>query len=78
MAHNKKVQPDEYLETSGPMNSVSLDDAKVWAEQKNKHYSEEGLNRVVVAKKQQAKVASKKHDRQVGKEIMKNLPKENT
>tara|TARA_B100000809_G_C14904864_1_gene447596 strand:- start:178 stop:420 length:243 start_codon:yes stop_codon:yes gene_type:complete len=77
---SKKVRPEEFEITDGPMNSVALNDAKVWAEQqdKSKHYSKEGLHRVVVAKKQQAKVSSKKHDRQVSKQIIKNLPDESS
>ena len=75
MAH-KKIQPEEFEEIHGPMNSVAKDDALAWAGAPPvKHLSKLDplLEREVRAKKKKAKTASKKHDRAVSKNIQKFL-----
>jgi len=74
MGQNKKFNPDEIQDTTGPMNSVSKDDAQHWANSKaGVDYDEKQVNRIAQAKKKKAKTSSKKHDRRVGKQILKNL-----
>jgi len=72
---NKKFQDQDLEDNHGPMNSVSKDDAKVWATKKNrsKDFSEEQLHRIEVAKKQKEKKSSKKLDRRTSKQILKNI-----
>lgn len=74
MGQNKKFNPDEVEETVGPMNSVSKEDAQQWANAKaGVDYDEKQVGRIAQAKKKKAKTSSKKHDRRVGKQILKNL-----
>ena len=71
---NKKFNKEELKDTHGPMNSVAKDDAEVWANAKTgKDYVEKQIHRIVVAKKKKAKNSSKKHDRSVSKQILKNI-----
>mgnify|MGYP000429089829 FL=1 len=72
---SKKIIDDEVLyDTHGPMNSVSKDDAEVWTEQSSgKDYNEQQKRRIIQAKKNQAKVSSKKQDRKISKSILKNV-----
>lgn len=73
---NKKFNKEELKDTHGPMNSVSKDDALVWAGAPDvEHLSklEPHKRREVLAKKQKARTSSKKHDRNLGKQILKNL-----
>ena len=55
------------------MNSVSKEDAEEWTRRKHAHETDEQKHRIKVAKKQKAKNASKKHDRSVSKNILKNI-----
>lgn len=74
MGQNKKFNPDEIQDTTGPMNSVSKEDAEYWASDKaGIDYDEKQISRIAQAKKKKAKTSSKKHDRRVGKQILKNL-----
>lgn len=73
---NKKFNKEELKDTHGPMNSVAKDDAEVWANAKaGVDYDPKQLKRVAVAKKQNAKKITKKHDRNVSKQIIKNIDK---
>ena len=69
----KKIEEEELSEIHGPMNSVSKDDAEEWTRRKHAHETDEQQHRIKVAKKQKAKNASKKHERNVSKNILKNL-----
>jgi len=74
MGQKKSFNPDEIDENIGPMNSVSKEDAEVWAHQKaGVDYDEKQLKRISEAKKKKAKVSSKKQDRRFRKQILKNL-----
>jgi hypothetical protein len=73
---NKKFNKEELTDLHGPMNSVAKDDALVWAGAPDvKHLSnlEPHKRREVLAKKQKAKNSSKKHDRNLSKQILKNI-----
>jgi hypothetical protein len=71
---NKKFNKEELKDTHGPMNSVAKDDAEVWANAKaGKDYDGKQIHRIAVAKKKKAKTSSKKHDRSVSKQILKNI-----
>lgn len=73
MARKKTFDQEEITDTSGPMNSVSKDDSIVWAHQKiGIDYDEKQIKRISQAKKKKAKNSSKKHDRQMNKQILKN------
>jgi hypothetical protein len=73
---NKNFDKEELKDTHGPMNSVAKDDAEVWANAKvGKDYDEKQIHRIAVAKKQNAKKSTKKHDRNVSKQIIKNIDK---
>lgn len=75
MAH-KKIKKEDYEEIHGPMNSVAKEDALAWSGAPAvKHLSklDADLEREVRAKKKKAKTSSKKHDRAVSKNILKNL-----
>ena len=72
----KKVSLDDIEELHGPMNSVSKEDALVWAGAPQvKHLSQldSELEKEVKAKKQKAKRSSVKHDRKISKEIKKHI-----
>ena len=71
---NKKYNPSEIKDTHGPMNSVSKEDAKVWTSAKlGKNYDENQIKRIANAKKHKAKTSTKKHDRRMSKQILKNV-----
>lgn len=72
---SKRIKDQDIEDTHGPMNSVAKDDAKVWAGVDHKDESEydEDEHRVVVAKKQKAKKSSKKLDRRISKQLVKNI-----
>jgi hypothetical protein len=73
---NKKIKKDDIKETHGPMNSVAKEDALVWAGAPDvKHLSklEPHKRREVIAKKNKAKLSSKKHDRNISKSILRNI-----
>lgn len=69
----KKFNEDDLLDIEGPMNSVAKEDAEEWTRRKHSHETEEQQHRIKVAKKQKAKNASKKHERNVAKNILKNI-----
>lgn len=69
----KKFTPEELEELHGPMNSVAKDDAEEWTKRKHAHETQEQQHRIKVAKKQKAKNSSKKHERSVSKNILKNI-----
>ena len=72
----KKVTLDDYEEIHGPMNSVSKEDALIWAGAPPvKHLSklDPDTQRIVRAKKSKAQRSSKKQDRKASKEIMKHI-----
>lgn len=69
----KKPNILDIQETHGPMNSVAKADAMVWAGVCDLENADDQQRRVVQAKKQKAKTASKKQDRKLAKEIIKYL-----
>ena len=70
---NKNITKDIIKDTHGPMNSVSKDDAIIWTEQvSGQDYDEKQKRRIIQAKKNKAKVSSKKHDRKISKSILKS------
>ena len=70
---NKKVENHDIEDLHGPMNSVAKEDAKIWTGLEHKKESEYELHehRTVVAKKQKAKKSSKKQDRRISKQLVK-------
>jgi hypothetical protein len=71
---NKKFNKEEVNDTHGPMNSVSKEDSKVWATAKaGKNYDAKQIQRVAIAKKQKAVNSTKKYDRNISKQILKNV-----
>jgi|TARA_B110000908_G_C9944291_1_gene309646 hypothetical protein len=76
---NKKITEEEIQEEQGPMNDVAKEDAMVYAKADPNRPLDKKRKRIVVAKKQQIKNASKKHDRRINKNLKKftdDLPKE--
>ena len=76
---NKKITEEEIQEEQGPMNDVAKEDAMVYANADPNRPLDKKRKRIVVAKKQQIKNASKKHDRRINKNLKKftdDLPKE--
>jgi len=76
---NKKITEEEIQEEQGPMNDVAKEDAMVYAKADPNRPLDNKRKRIVVAKKQQIKNASKKHDRRINKNLKKftgDLPKE--
>ena len=69
----KKFKTQDIQDTPGPMNSVAKADAMVWAGVSNLETADDQQRRVVQAKKQKAKTASKKQDRRTAKEIIKHI-----
>lgn len=72
----KKFQIQDLEDIHGPMNSVAKDDALAWAGAPPvKHLSklDAELEREVRAKKKKAKTSSKKYDRRISKNILKNF-----
>lgn len=72
----KKFEDQDHDSTMGPMNSVSKDDALVWAGAPPvKHLSklDSDLQREVRAKKQKAVQSTKKNDRRISKELIKHI-----
>lgn len=73
---NKNFDKEELTDVHGPMNSVAKEDAIIWANAKaGVDYDPKQLKRIAVAKKQNAKKSTKKHDRNVSKQIIKNIDK---
>jgi hypothetical protein len=72
VAHKRSSQ-EELQDIHGPMNSVSKEDAEEWTNRKHSHETEEQQHRIKVAKKQKAKNSSKKQDRSISKNIIKNI-----
>jgi hypothetical protein len=73
---NKKFNKDDIKDTHGPMNSVSKKDALVWANAPDvNHLSklEPHKRREVIAKKNKAVRSSKKADRNISKNIIRNI-----
>ena len=71
----KKYNSEEIRDTHGPMNSVSKDDAKVWASKHGVDYDEKQIKRIEIAKKKKARNSTKKHDRRMSKQIINNIDK---
>ena len=71
----KKFSNVDIDDVYGPMNSVSKEDAEIWARQKDqsKNLSPEQLHRIEVAKKKKAVNSSKKQDRKNSKELIKHI-----
>lgn len=69
----KKYDSEEINDTHGPMNSVSKEDAKVWASKHGVDYDEKQVKRIEQAKKRKARNSTKKHDRRMSKQILKNI-----
>jgi hypothetical protein len=69
----KKYKNQDVQDIHGPMNSVAKADAMVWAGVSNLETADDQQRRVVQAKKQKAKIASKKQDRRTAKEIIKHI-----
>lgn len=71
----KKFNKVDLDEIHGPMNSVSKEDAEVWAAKKarSKDFSQEQLHRIEVAKKKKAVRSTTKQDRRTSKNILKNI-----
>lgn len=75
---NKKFDKNSVMQdTVGPMNSVSKEDARVWAEQTAGNVDEKQLNRIIQAKKKKARRATKKQDRRDSKQLMRNYEEDN-
>lgn len=68
----KKYDSEEINDIHGPMNSVSKEDAKVWASKHGVDYDEKQIKRIEIAKKKKARNSTKKHDRRMSKQILKN------
>ena len=76
---NKKFNKDLIKDNHGPMNSVSKDDALVWAGAppvKNLSNLEPRIRREVLAKKKKAETSSKKSDRNISKQIKRKYEEE--
>jgi len=76
---NKKFNKDLIKDNHGPMNSVSKDDALVWAGAppvKNLSNLEPRIRREVLAKKKKAETSSKKADRNISKQIKRKYEEE--
>lgn len=75
---NKKVEDHDIEDLHGPMNSVAKEDAKIWTGVEHKVEEEYELHehRTVVAKKQKAKKSSKKQDRRISKQLVKQPDKD--
>ena len=71
----KKFTTEVFDDTIGPMNSVSKDDARIWAQKKarSEKLAPEQIHRIGVAKKKKAVTSSKKQDRKQSKDIIKHL-----
>jgi hypothetical protein len=72
----KNINKSDFEETHGPMNSVSKEDALVWAgapEVKHLSQLDSDLEKNVRAKKQKAKTSSKKQDRRIARDIIKHI-----
>ena len=53
---------------------LSKEDAEVWANAKvGKDYDEKQIKRIANAKKRKARTSTKKHDRRMSKQILKNV-----
>ena len=65
----KKINNDEIEDCTGPMNQVAKDDALAWTGISDLTTADERQRRTVIAKMQKAKRSSKKHDRQLSKEL---------
>ena len=75
---SKKIfNKDELKETHGPMNSVAKDDALVWAKApiNDLEKLDPAVRREVLVKKSKARNSTKKHDRNLSKQIIKNIEK---
>lgn len=72
----KTYNENEIKDTHGPMNNVSNGDAEVWANAKaGVDYNEKQIKRIALAKKKKAKTSTKKHNRRMSKQIIKNIEK---
>jgi len=72
----KNYNPNDIKDTHGPMNSVSKEDAEIWAHAKaGVDYDAKQIKRIALAKKKKAKTSTKKHDRRMSKQIIKNIDK---
>lgn len=71
----KKFTDEVFEDTIGPMNSVSKQDAKIWARKKarSENLAPEQIHRIEIAKKKKAVTSSKKQDRKNSKDIIKHL-----
>jgi hypothetical protein len=67
---HKKLKIDDYIETEGPMNQVSKQDAMVWTQVENLETADEQQRRIVHAKLKKAKRSTKKHDRHMNHRII--------
>ena len=75
----KKFDKELIKDNHGPMNSVSKDDALVWAgapDVKDLKKLQPGLRRGVLAKKRKAENSSKKADRNISKQIKRKYEEE--
>jgi hypothetical protein len=71
---NKKFNKEEVKDIHGPMNSVSKDDSEVWANAKaGNDYDAKQIQRIAIAKKKKAVTSTKKYDRNISKQILKNI-----
>lgn len=71
---NKKFNKEDINDIHGPMNSVSKEDSKVWASAKaGKNYDAKQIQRIALAKKRKAVNSTKKYDRNISKQILKNV-----
>ena len=72
----KTYNENEIKDTHGPMNNVSNEDAEVWANAKaGVDYNEKQIKRIALAKKKKAKTSTKKYNRRMSKQIIKNIEK---
>lgn len=70
---SKKVNTEDLTVTEGPMNNVASEDARVYANVDENRPLDNKRKRIVVAKKQKIKKSSKKADRRVNKNLLKNI-----
>lgn len=70
---NKRITQEDLTETEGPMNNVASEDALVYAKVDPNRPLDIHKQRQVRAKKQKIKKSSKKADRRINKNIIRNF-----
>lgn len=70
---NKRITQEDLTETEGPMNNVASEDAFVYAKADPNRPLDIHKQRQIRAKKQKIKKSSKKADRRINKNIIRNF-----